>query len=118
MSAEISAGLLAAIIMVESGGRPNPPRGAAGEVGPLQITTVLVDDLRRHGYTFTYQCRHDRDRSIEMFYAYMGIYATARRLGREPTPQDFARIWNGGPNGWRKPVTIRYWHKVVAELRK
>jgi hypothetical protein len=30
--------------------------------------------------------------------------------------EDAARNWNGGPNGYRKSATEKYWHKVAAVL--
>ena len=113
---EIPAILIAALIMVESGGRAHPPRGRDGEVGPLQIRAVVVDDLRRLGHQFTYEDRHDRAKSEEMCRLYLGHYATAERLGREPTLEDMARIWNGGPRGYRKVSTKAYWRKVRVRL--
>ena len=50
--------------------------------------------------------------------AYMARYATEKRLGREPTYSDVARMHNGGPVGFRKSVTDGYWLKVKKELAK
>ena len=47
---------------------------------------------------------------------YMKRYATPRRLGREATMQDIARIHNGGPNGYKKQATLKYWEKVEKIL--
>jgi hypothetical protein len=44
--------------------------------------------------------------------AYMDRYATAERLGHEPTIEDIARIHNGGPDGYKKSSTDKYWEKV------
>jgi hypothetical protein len=30
--------------------------------------------------------------------------------------EDAARIWNGGPNGWKKKATDSYWQKVARAL--
>jgi len=46
----------------------------------------------------------------------MSIYATEEKIGREPTDEDRARIWNGGPMGWRNKATIGYWNKVKKHL--
>ena len=48
--------------------------------------------------------------------AYMARYATVKRLGHTPTDEDFARIHNGGPSGWKNSATLGYWHKVQAAL--
>jgi hypothetical protein len=39
-----------------------------------------------------------------------------RQTGRTPTDEVYARIWNGGPNGWRKASTRQYWQRVRAEM--
>jgi hypothetical protein len=48
----------------------------------------------------------------------MARYATSKRLGRPVTDQDRARIWNGGPNGYKKKATLGYWAKVRKELNR
>lgn len=57
------------------------------------------------------------DYSLEIFRRYMLRYATEERLGRTPTAQDKARIWNGGPNGYLKGSTKKYWNKVKEEIK-
>ncbi|MDP6249404.1 MAG: hypothetical protein QGH26_01040 [Candidatus Pacebacteria bacterium] len=56
-------------------------------------------------------------RSIAICREYIDYYAIERRIGREPTLQDMARIWNGGPNGYKKPSTKKYWEKVKEVLK-
>ena len=34
----------------------------------------------------------------------------------EATPEVLARCWNGGPHGWKKKSTLKYWAKVKARL--
>jgi len=48
----------------------------------------------------------------------MGRYATVGRLSHVPTNKDYARIHNGGPDGWRKDSTKAYAAKVLAYLNK
>ena len=36
----------------------------------------------------------------------------------KPTYEVYARIWNGGPDGWKKRSTLKYWKKVKKELKK
>ena len=33
--------------------------------------------------------------------------------GRNPTYADYAAMWNGGPNGWKKPAARAYARDVV-----
>ena len=56
------------------------------------------------------------EKSRMIFTSYMHRYATPERLGRAVTPQDIARIHNGGPNGWKKESTEKYWEKVKDVL--
>jgi hypothetical protein len=46
------------------------------------------------------------------------MYAAPKWLGKEPTLEDKARIWNGGPGGWKKSATIVYWAKVQKAIRR
>ena len=46
----------------------------------------------------------------------MQKYATAARLGHDPTVQDIARIHNGGLNGYKMDATVHYWESVKARL--
>jgi hypothetical protein len=114
----IPAILLAALIQVESSGNPRAYNRAEDAVGILQIRRIFVDDLNRiYGPPFyTYEDRWDSDKSKEMARKYLRHYGTQRRLGRKPTNEDFARIINGGPNGWKKQSTEKYWVKVEKKL--
>lgn len=82
-------------------------------IGCLQIWKTVVDDVNKYSKVkYTYADRYDKVKSYEMFKLYIGHYATEKRLGRNPTNEDMARIWNGGPNGYKKTATIKYWDKV------
>lgn len=116
--------IIMALIAVESGGNNQAiGRNAAGqpvEYGCLQITKACVEDVNRilgaEIYSFPKDCL-DRGKSVEMLKIYLGHYATKERLGREPDIQDLARIWNGGPDGYKEPETKDYWRKVGKVLR-
>ena len=82
-------------------------------IGCLQIWKTVVDDVNKYSKVkYTYADRYDKVKSYEMFKLYIGHYATQKRLGRKPTNEDMARIWNGGPNGYKKTATIKYWNRV------
>lgn len=115
--------LVTALIAVESGGDDN----AVGDknlknkaYGPLQIRQPCVDDYNRwHGTSYSAEdCLGNRELSITICISYVNHYATEKRLGRIPTDEDKARIWNGGPNGWKKESTRTYWTKVKRALEK
>lgn len=109
--------LIKALIHVESGGDDNAigdKNLAQKAYGCLQIRQPCIDDaLPGHK---AQECLGNRELSIKVFNLYMKRYATAKRLGREPTNEDKARIWNGGPYGYRKISTVAYWNKVKLLL--
>jgi hypothetical protein len=91
------------------------PKGDGGNaIGPLQIHRCCWEDVKRDGEQYS-DCE-GLDYSFEIFDRYMSRYATPERLERSVTNEDKARIWNGGPNGWRKDSTNNYWNKVRKEL--
>ena len=46
----------------------------------------------------------------------MKHFAASNRIGRDPTPEDLARIHNGGPNGYKNKLTVKYWEQVKKHL--
>ncbi len=110
--------LLAALIAVESGGNDHA-RGRHGELGPLQIQPAVLADVRRFtGRRYAWSSMTNRVLALEVAQAYIDHYATPARLGRPVTDQDRARIWNGGPDGWRRRRTLAYWNRVVAAMQR
>lgn len=86
--------------------------------GPLQIRQPFVDDVNR--WCGTHYRAEDmlgnRVLSVWVFHQVVDHYASEERLGRVPTFEDYARIWNGGPDGYRKSSTNAYWAKVKARM--
>ena len=109
--------LILAIIAVESNGDDNAVGDYGLAYGCLQMHAEYVQDAAEHaGKDWTHKDAFDRETAIDIFLAYMDRYATENRLGRHVTVEDIARIHNGGPNGWKKPHTEAYWHKVKSVL--
>lgn len=115
--------LVDALIQVESGGNDN----AMGDkhltdkaYGCLQIRKPCVDDVNKvFGTSYKAQdCLGNRQISLYIFNRYMELYAIERKLGRPVTDEDRARIWNGGPTGYKRDSTIPYWEKVEKLLNK
>lgn len=107
--------LVSAIHQVETSGRLGPIRGDGGAaLGPLQIHRACWVDARMPDGS--YEDCANLAYAKRVFARYMERYATQRRLGRPVTDQDRARIWNGGPNGYKKRATLGYWNKVRKEL--
>lgn len=115
--------LVEALIQVESGGNDN----AVGDkhltdkaYGCLQIRKPCVSDVNKIFGTnyLAEQMIGNRQLSLWVFSKYMELYANVRKLGRPVTDEDRARIWNGGPTGYKRDSTIPYWEKVEKLLLK
>lgn len=109
----VLAPLFAALAQVESG------NGKTSQ-NIYQITERFVDDVNRISTEekFVYSDRYDRKRSERMMEIYW-VYYVARYIddtGRDPTWETLARIHNGGPDGWKKYTTKRYWRRVKELL--
>lgn len=115
--------LIAALIRVESHGNDYAV-GDRGKhemaYGALQIRKPCVDDVNRRFGT-KYQAKDmlgNRALSVWVCQKYIETYAAPKWLGKEPTLEDKARIWNGGPGGWKKSVTVVYWTKVQKAIKR
>ena len=89
--------------------------------GHLQIRRPCLDDVNRKFGTHhkASECLRNRDLSEWVCREYINMYATTKALGHKPTDRDKARIWNGGPPGFRSRSTLKYWasvKKILAEL--
>jgi len=79
--------------------------------GILQIKQIAIDDVNRryktyykHSDAFIVECAE------EIFELYTGMWANhlEKKEGRKATAEDIVRIWNGGPNGYKRKSTIGY----------
>jgi len=111
-----AAALLAAMILVESGGDPCAVNAAEDAAGVLQIRPVLVADVNRilAAPVFAERDRFCPAASREMWRVYLGHYGRRyeRLTGRPMDAEAAARMWCGGPDGWRKAGTDDYWRRV------
>ena len=82
--------------------------------GCLQIRQPACDDInQRYGTNYRAEdCLGNRDLSLTILRLYIRIWATEKNLERQPTLEDYARIWNGGPKGHLKTSTKQYWQDV------
>jgi hypothetical protein len=111
--------LYAAIRIVESNGNPDAVGDHGQAIGCYQIWRDYWQDATEFSniggsYNDCFNC----DYAHEIVIAYMNRYATEDRLKRPVTFEDIARIHNGGPNGYRKESTKKYWTKVANILYK
>jgi len=101
--------LAAALIMVESGGNDRAIGDGGNALGALQVHREVVKDVNRvYGTRYTHRQMYDRRKAVDVMNRYLWLYAHPKRLGRRVTDEDRARIWNGGPMGWRSTATDGY----------
>ena len=104
------------MIQVESNGNDSAYNKSEEAVGCLQIRPIMVREvnriLKKQGkeHRFKMKDRWDRDKSLEMFWVWRDYH--------HPRSSDevIARNWNGGPNGYKKKSTEKYWKKVNSCL--
>ena len=101
-----------AICVIESHGRADAVGDKGAALGIAQIHTILVDDVNRiqKRERFFYSDRLSPEKSYKMFRIYVRHYAS------NGGPEQWSRIWNGGPRGSVKGSTLRYWEKVHVEM--
>ena len=101
--------LIAAMIMVESGGNDLAHNKREDACGCLQIRPIMVAEFNRIGIDFDLNDRWDCGKSAKALHLWVAKkgYTNAEVI---------ARKWNGGPNGHVKPKTASYWQKVKNYL--
>lgn len=103
--------LLSALIAVESGGN-DQAKGRHGELGPLQIKSILVRDVNRFAHTrYTHGQVTNRQVSIDIATRYLAHY------GPNLSDESLARIWQGGPSGHKRSATRAYARRVMRQLQ-
>jgi len=108
--------LVPILIAVESSGNDRAI-GPNGETGCLQITSILLRDIRRiTGQRFTRSDTFNRETSCKIAIIYLTHYVNEKRLKRPPTMRDYAMVWRYGPNGWKRRDPDPYWRKVQRLL--
>lgn len=108
--------LLDAIKMVESKNGKYLD-GKNGESGPYQIKRIVIDDVNRilGKKIFKYDDALDDNKSREICRIYILYWSKKHNVN---TIECMARIWNGGPRGYRKESTIKYWYKIRRILNE
>ena len=114
------ADLVTALIFVESRGNDSAigDRHLVGKeaVGALQIRPIMVREVNRilkiqkNDKRYKLKDRFDRAKTIEMFYIWKNYHH------KDSDMQTIARNWNGGPKGYKRNSTLKYWNKVEKQL--
>ena len=111
--------LIAALIKIESSGNDLAIGDQGKARGPLQVRQEVLHDVNRtFGTRYKLDQMHDRQKAAEVFDRYQWIYARPEKLGRKVTDTDRARIWNGGPMGWKRDATLQYAKKFSTLTSK
>ena len=114
----VDARFLAALAAVESGGDDAAVNEREDAHGRYQIRAGALADANRILCTdYTLADCHDPAVAARIVRAYLGHYGAALSA---PTPTALARIWNGGPNGYKRDATRGYaerFHRAYMEAR-
>jgi len=113
-----------ATVRVESKGDPRAYNAHDGAGGIAQIRAVCLADVNRiagrRGLVERYSPSDltDPAKARRIWALYLEYYGDLyeKRTGRTPTDEIYARIWNGGPNGWHKDCTRPYWDRVRSVM--
>lgn len=115
--------LLSALIAVESPKNPQQAEAAIrreGAYGILQIRQICLDDvIMASGIEVTLEeCARSETTSRWVCVEYLKKWGKHyyRTTGEKPTYEVLARIWNGGPRGWQKSATEKYWERIRVHL--
>jgi soluble lytic murein transglycosylase-like protein len=112
--------ILAILMSIESGGQPNPATcvGDNGRaIGILQIHKLVVVDVNKaYGtrYVWPDDCK-DPVKSKDIATKYLTLH------GKGKSPEELARIWNGGPKGYlfnKNPKTEARLKKYEEKFRE
>lgn len=113
--------LLDAIATVESNNVSEVVGDDGQAVGAYQLHRIYVDDVNRIAKAeYRHADRNDAVKSREMVTIYLAHWGAryAAFMNKPATAEVLARIHNGGPYGWNKIHTKKYWNKVKLELEK
>jgi len=105
-----------ALIQVESAGKDSAYNASEDAVGCLQIRPIMVREVNRilrkqdKERRFELEDRWDRQLSLEMFHIWREYHHP------NSTDEIISRNWNGGPKGYKKESTLKYWRKVKGHM--
>lgn len=86
--------------------------------GKAMTYVPVIDDVNDHyGTSYTADDRNDPTKSKELYRLYLERYGRAfyNKHGRNPTDEEYWRMWNGGPNGYRNSKTEAYVQAIRAK---
>jgi hypothetical protein len=111
--------LISALMIVESSNNDMAIGDQGRAIGCLQIHKAVVLDVNRiTGSHYRHQDMTNRVQARAVCEAYLKHYVTEKRIGRKPTVADFAKVWNSGPDGFKKTCSDKYAAKVQLQTTK
>ncbi len=111
--------LISALIAVEGSGNDLAIGDQGRALGPLQIHKAVVTDVNRFtGTHYRHSEMTNRAQARAVCEVYLKHYVTEKRIGRKPTVADFAKVWNSGPEGFKKTCSDKYAAKVQLQTIK
>lgn len=113
------ADVLDAIALVESGNEDFVIGDGGNAFGAYQIHESVVAEINGfYGFTYEHADMFDGRKARIVAAKYLLFWGRAyyERTGHKPTPEVWARIFNGGPRGYQKASTLKYWRKVERVL--
>jgi hypothetical protein len=112
--------LIPVLIQVESSGNDKAISDNGKAYGCLQIWDVVVKDVNRV-YKTNYKHEHMfyRNNACEVCFLYLTFWGKRYEIntGKVATMEVLSKIWNGGPSGYKKKATEKYWTKVKRLLK-
>ena len=115
-SRSILEDMLPHIAIVESSGGLSTTGDNGRAIGHLQIWKIVVDDVNRvYKTSYTYQDRNSVVKSEEMYFKYLSFWGKRYKIntGLDPTEEVYSRIWSGGPQGYKRKGTLRYYKRYL-----
>lgn len=113
--------LIPALIQVESGGNEKAVGDKGRAKGALQLHKIYIDDANRIAKkNFIYDDAFDIEKSKQIVKIYLIHYGKnyEKKTGKKVSEEVLARIHNGGPAGYLKDSTKKYWNKISKVILK
>ena len=110
--------------MCETAGTKNPNfaiHDKGSGLGCLGIQAAVIKDVNEKYntfYTLDDRTCETKSREICKLYLIRWLQHYRNKTGKQPTQEIACRIWNGGPNGYTKPETEKYYirYKEMREI--
>jgi len=113
--------LIPSLIQVESQGSDKAIGDNGKAFGCLQIWEVVIKDVNRvYKTNYKHSDMMFRYPSCEVCFLYLKFWGNqyTKKTGKKASLEVLSKIWNGGPNGWKKEATEKYWKKVLDVRNK